>query len=133
MNTSANSSPRNSYASEADSETQSVRSSWSSISDGKTPRKSQYGSKSITQRFPSFSRTADPYIIDSETNSLSSTSAYQETESSDGPTVLSNLQNVKEIICFSFGTFDRYFISWEDNEGDFHQSKYRKQSNLLGK
>ncbi|KAL2067616.1 hypothetical protein VTL71DRAFT_2041 [Oculimacula yallundae] len=41
--------------------------------------------------------------------------------SKDGLSALSELENVKEIICVAFGAFDRYYISWEDNSGDFHQ------------
>lgn len=41
----------------------------------------------------------------------------------DGPTALKELQDVRNIICVAFGAFDRYFLSWEDNSGEFHQGK----------
>jgi len=41
----------------------------------------------------------------------------------DGFEALKGLQNVRNVACVAFGAFDRYFISWEDNDGDFHQGK----------
>ena len=42
-------------------------------------------------------------------------------KSKDGPTTLRELQDVRNVVCVAFGAFDKYFISWEDNNGDFHQ------------
>ncbi|KAE9365478.1 hypothetical protein N431DRAFT_387769 [Stipitochalara longipes BDJ] len=39
----------------------------------------------------------------------------------DGFEALKELQNMRNVVCVAFGAFDRYYISWEDNEGDFHQ------------
>ena len=39
----------------------------------------------------------------------------------DGPSALRALQQVQNILCVAFGAFDRYYISWEDTEGKFHQ------------
>jgi hypothetical protein len=39
----------------------------------------------------------------------------------DGFEALKGLQHVRNVICVAFGAFDRYYISWEDNEGEFHQ------------
>jgi len=41
----------------------------------------------------------------------------------DGLTALKELENVRNVICVAFGAFDRYYISWEDNDGEFHQGK----------
>jgi len=40
----------------------------------------------------------------------------------DGFEALKGLQHVRNVICVVFGAFDRYYISWEDNDGLFHQS-----------
>jgi hypothetical protein len=40
----------------------------------------------------------------------------------DGFEALKGLQHVRNVICVAFGAFDRYYISWEDNDGLFHQS-----------
>ncbi|PMD32925.1 hypothetical protein L207DRAFT_590001 [Hyaloscypha variabilis F] len=39
----------------------------------------------------------------------------------DGFEALKGLQDVRNVVCVAFGAFDRYYISWEDNKGDFHQ------------
>jgi hypothetical protein len=39
----------------------------------------------------------------------------------DGFEALKGLQNVQNVICVAFGAFDRYYISWEDTNGEFHQ------------
>jgi hypothetical protein len=39
----------------------------------------------------------------------------------DGFEALKALQNVRNVVCVAFGAFDRYYISWEDNDGEFHQ------------
>jgi hypothetical protein len=41
--------------------------------------------------------------------------------SKDGFEALKRLQNVRNVTCVAFGAFDRYYISWEDNDGEFHQ------------
>lgn len=48
----------------------------------------------------------------------------------DGPTALKELQDVRNIICVAFGAFDRYFLSWEDNSGEFHQESQKLPENL---
>ena len=60
---------------------------------------------------------------DSQTKQKSDVRPSIKTSSKDGPSTLRELVNVKDIICVAFGAFDRYFISWEDTEGEFHQGK----------
>jgi hypothetical protein len=125
LDTFVNHSARNSYASLVDSEVPSARSSWTSVSDGTTPRDSYCGLKNASTRQSSFSRTPSSYALDSQASPVAPESPkLPDTENNHGPTVLRNLQNVKNVICISFGAFDRFFISWEDNEGGFHQSEY---------
>lgn len=45
------------------------------------------------------------------------------TASKDGPSALKDLENVRNVICVAFGAFDRYYLSWEDNDGEFHQGE----------
>jgi hypothetical protein len=40
-----------------------------------------------------------------------------------GTTVLSELKDVKEIICVACGAFDRFYIGWEDLTGIYHQGR----------
>jgi hypothetical protein len=51
------------------------------------------------------------------------------TTTKDGFEALKGLQNVRNVICVAFGALDRYYISSEDNDGEFHQG----QSNVLSK
>jgi hypothetical protein len=43
--------------------------------------------------------------------------------SKDGPSALKALENVRNVVCVAFGAFDRYYISWEDNDDEFHQGE----------
>ncbi|KAH7311082.1 hypothetical protein BKA65DRAFT_163595 [Rhexocercosporidium sp. MPI-PUGE-AT-0058] len=52
------------------------------------------------------------------------TKSHIRSGSKDGPSALRELENVKEIICVAFGAFDRYYISWEDDSGDFRQGAF---------
>ncbi|KAL5325468.1 hypothetical protein ACEPPN_006593 [Leptodophora sp. 'Broadleaf-Isolate-01'] len=120
-------SARNSYTSISDSSNaaSSARTSYSSIFDAPV-------------RVASFSRTSDEFIPDSASVSTvesgdeeaESESAIVEFGSKDGLSALRELENVKEIICVAFGAFDRYYISWEDHGGDFHQESHKLPSKL---
>jgi hypothetical protein len=39
----------------------------------------------------------------------------------DGASALKSLRNVQTILCVAFGAFDRYYISWQDTNSEFHQ------------
>jgi hypothetical protein len=66
-------------------------------------------------------RTSTSVVTD-EVQSSSASSAK------DGPSALRDLQNVRNVVCVAFGAFDRYYISWEDNSGEFHQGKRVRSS-----
>lgn len=132
-------SARNSYASATDSEPRSSRSSYASSTSSRTSFSSLRDS---FQRTSSFSRTADVFVpdsetttpltsVDSQTNSPSSSVNEKvlpppppsETVVNDGPTTLRNLENVQTVLCVAFGAFNRYYISWQDTDDQFHQSQ----------
>ncbi|CZR63564.1 uncharacterized protein PAC_13461 [Phialocephala subalpina] len=139
-------SARSSYASISDINSISSRSSYSPITDS-------------LGRVSSFSRTSDSYVPDSlESTPISSRDSspnsptrwmsqevdqtssrlpshqrprsHSKTGSTDGPSALRQLQNVKNVICVAFGAFDRYYISWEDNDGEFHQESHKLPDSL---
>ncbi|KAF5869430.1 uncharacterized protein Bfra_011236 [Botrytis fragariae] len=37
------------------------------------------------------------------------------------PSALARLQDVENVFCVAFGIFDRYYIAWEDTQGEQHQ------------
>ncbi|KAH7372078.1 hypothetical protein BKA64DRAFT_262515 [Cadophora sp. MPI-SDFR-AT-0126] len=144
--TSTFSSPRNSYASISENAGSSARSSYSSIFD--PPLRVASFSRTSDEFIPgsdsaSISTTAGESVdeeIDEEAEvgeikskrwsgeiqakENEEVKSHIRTGSKDGPSALKELENVKEIICVAFGAFDRYFISWEDMEGEFRQESH---------
>ncbi|KAG4429780.1 hypothetical protein IFR05_014744, partial [Cadophora sp. M221] len=137
-------SSRNSYPSISDSSnaTNSARTSYSSIFDA--PVRVASFSRTSDEFIPDSASVStvesgdeevesEDLIVEKQTSQTSQSNPEEDTErenqpkshirsgSKDGPSALRELENVKEIICVAFGAFHRYYISWEDNSGDFHQ------------
>ncbi|KAE8440629.1 hypothetical protein EG329_007013 [Mollisiaceae sp. DMI_Dod_QoI] len=142
-------SARNSYASISDINTISSRTSYSSITESlgrvssfsrtsdsfipdsveSTPVSSRDSSPNSPTRWAS--QEAVPMV--DQTSSSSSQKrprSHSRSGSKDGPSALKELQNVKNVVCVAFGAFDRYYISWEDNDGEFHQESHKLPESL---
>jgi hypothetical protein len=134
------SSARSSYAStrgRSDQLSNYSRISYGSISKSfaAASRKSDYFRPERLDRISSFSRTADTFIPSSGSNSpetytLTPTiegddsmnqSRNQEPGKRDGAQALKDLKDVQNIKCVAFGAFDRYYMAWEDKNGQYHQ------------
>ncbi|KAF4635246.1 hypothetical protein G7Y89_g2843 [Cudoniella acicularis] len=48
----------------------------------------------------------------------------------DGMTTLRDLKNVQNVLCVAFGAFDRFYISWEDIDNQFHQESNKLPESL---
>ncbi|KAF7920349.1 uncharacterized protein EAE98_009042 [Botrytis deweyae] len=42
----------------------------------------------------------------------------------NGPSTLARLQDMQNVVCVAFGIFDRYYIAWEDTQGEQHQVSF---------
>lgn len=114
---------------------QSARSSVISISDSVSDfsRASYPSTIESFSRASSFSRTSleiEPESVDNTPVDLTGASLETTINQSRGPSkkrfkdgaaALTALGDVRNVICVAFGAFDRYYLSWEDNDGKFHQ------------
>jgi len=143
--TSTISSTRNSYASISEFAGSSARTSYSSIFDpplrvasfsrtsdefipgseetSSTSAIGDSGDEDVDVEVKTMDRKSKRWSYDRQAGQKSEEKSNIKTVSKDGPSALRELENVKDIICVAFGAFDRYFISWEDTEGEFHQGK----------
>ncbi|KAF8858659.1 hypothetical protein BDZ45DRAFT_673773 [Acephala macrosclerotiorum] len=143
-------SARSSYASISDGNSILSRSSYSSITDslGRVSSFSRTSDSFIPDSLestPISSRGSSPNsptrwtgqesvtMVDQTSSRFPSqqrSRSHSKTGSTDGPSALRELQNVKNVICVAFGAFDRYYISWEDNDGEFHQESHNLPESL---
>ncbi|KAH8687312.1 hypothetical protein BGZ60DRAFT_521974 [Tricladium varicosporioides] len=137
---SASNSARNSYASISDSTPASSRTSYSSIpeslgrvssfsrtSDSFLP--DSVASTPLTSRDSSpdspirWARKEGDMITEPESppHSVEKIPLPPTPVPKDGPSTLRDLKNVQNVICVAFGAFDKFYISWEDTDNQFHQ------------
>ncbi|PVH74896.1 hypothetical protein DL98DRAFT_18034 [Cadophora sp. DSE1049] len=148
--TSTISSTRNSYASIISENTSSARTSYSSIFDPplrvvsfsrtsdefipgseETPSTSTAGESDDEEPEPvEEGGVSKRWTDEMQPEQKREVKSHIRTGSKDGPSALKELENVKDIICVAFGAFDRYFISWEDMDGEFHQESHKLPSAL---
>ncbi|KAH8594082.1 hypothetical protein B0O99DRAFT_688110 [Bisporella sp. PMI_857] len=134
------SSARSSYSSVFSRPLHVSRSSFGSISEVDGSSKPSESTRfNWLERKSSFSRRPPPLVTSVARRSRGNSLARQLKEATEaepgeakqgsennlrsGTTVLSELKDVKEIICVAFGAFDRFYIGWEDLTGIYHQER----------
>ncbi|RDL32659.1 uncharacterized protein BP5553_09115 [Venustampulla echinocandica] len=138
-------STRNSYASttgHSDRASNSSRSSYGSISElaTVTSQKSNIFRTDGLDRISSFSRTAysfspssvasSPQTLSPENDDPMNLPRDQGSRKEDGAQALKDPKEVQNIICVAFGAFDRYYMAWEDKDGQFHQESHKLPEKL---